>query len=183
MSTANICWGYLTLFAWVVLSSPTNLASSIRLGQNERREFYSKDLPKSHPFSGWLAQLCLAITINQGIKNSMEFFLKKEIPLLPLWVILLFPTPKSFFQIFIATLFLQWSLLNYFTSLSCGKEHYSPYRILFHSLSSHFCLYSFLEHNNCFHLPRDKVCSLHFFISLTFIVHLPYASRRAGPHN
>lgn len=37
------------------------------------------------------------------MKNSMELFLENEILLLPLWIFLLFPTPKSFFQIFIAT--------------------------------------------------------------------------------
>lgn len=177
MSTANICWGYLTLFAWVVLSSPTNLAPSIRLDQNERREFYSKDLPKSHPFSCWLAQLCLATTINQGIKNSMEFFLKKDILLLPLWVILLFPTPKSFFQIFIATFFCSdccWIILL-LSHVEKSTIPLTEYCFIACLLTFVF-LRSCLEHNNCFHLPRDKVCSLHFFISLTFIAHLPYAS-------
>lgn len=59
---------WLFLPGWFCLPHPI-WAPGIRLDQKERREFYSKDLPKSHPSSCRLAQLCVAINIRPKTKE------------------------------------------------------------------------------------------------------------------
>lgn len=144
MSTANICRGYLTLLAWVVLSSPTNLGPWIRLHQNERREFYSNGPSKSYPFSCRSAQLGLT-TIVRPRKRKWHGILSQERDSSATFVS---PSLSPSTEIFPPDTHcnLSWNDCCWiiFTSVSCEKECCFPCRTLFQGRSFNFYLSLFM---------------------------------------